>query len=126
MTEKEKILEYLMKTQQPGNTRNRMGCLESWYNSYFAMKQTFTYEEIYSMSENEIANLLKLAENIQEALYWGNIMKLYNCPDCTHTEDTCENCSRYLFSNIEYKEINKPYIPTPALADNIAWLKGTV
>lgn len=22
-------------------------------------------------------------------------MKLYNCPDCTHTEDTCENCSRY-------------------------------
>lgn len=22
-------------------------------------------------------------------------MKLYNCPDCTHTEDTCKNCSRY-------------------------------
>ena len=22
-------------------------------------------------------------------------MKQYNCPDCTHTEDTCENCSRY-------------------------------
>ena len=22
-------------------------------------------------------------------------MKLYNCPDCTHIEDTCENCSRY-------------------------------
>ena len=69
MTEKEKILKYLMETQQHSNVRNRMGCLESWYNSYFAMKQTFTYEEIYNMSENEIANLLKLAENIQEALY---------------------------------------------------------
>lgn len=22
-------------------------------------------------------------------------MKLYNCPDCTHTEDNCKNCSRY-------------------------------
>lgn len=22
-------------------------------------------------------------------------MKQYNCPDCTHTEDTCENCTRY-------------------------------
>lgn len=69
MTEKEKILEYLIETQQYSNARNRMGCLESWYNSYFAMKQTFTYEEIYNMSENEIANLLKLAKNIQEALY---------------------------------------------------------
>lgn len=46
-----------------------MGCLELWYDSYFAIKQTFTYKEIYNMSENEIANLLKLAENIQEALY---------------------------------------------------------
>ena len=22
-------------------------------------------------------------------------MKQYNCPDCTHIEDTCENCTRY-------------------------------
>ena len=22
-------------------------------------------------------------------------MKQYNCPDYTHTEDTCENCSKY-------------------------------
>lgn len=21
-------------------------------------------------------------------------MKAYNCPDCTHTEDTCNNCTR--------------------------------
>lgn len=38
-------------------------------------------------------------------------MKLYNCPDCTHTEDTCENCTRYneQFPTIECEEINKPY-----------------
>ena len=22
-------------------------------------------------------------------------MKQFNCPDCTHITDTCENCSRY-------------------------------
>lgn len=33
-------------------------------------------------------------------------MKLYNCPDCTHTEDTCENCSKFLSSNIK---ITKDY-----------------
>lgn len=69
MKEKEKILKYLIETQKPNTARNSMGCLESWYDSYFAMKQTFTYEEIDNMSENEIANLLKLAQNIQEALY---------------------------------------------------------
>lgn len=26
-------------------------------------------------------------------------MKQYNCPDCTHTEDTCENCTRYQMYN---------------------------
>ena len=29
-------------------------------------------------------------------------MKLYNCPDCTHTEDTCENCTRYQMYHNEY------------------------
>ena len=33
-------------------------------------------------------------------------MKQYNCPDCTHTEDTCENCSKFLSSNIK---ITKDY-----------------
>lgn len=49
-------------------------------------------------------------------------MKLYNCPDCTHTEDTCENCTRYQFPPVEYKEINKPFIPTPSPVDNISWV----
>ena len=41
-------------------------------------------------------------------------MKLYNCPDCTHTEDTCENCTRYQMyhrTNLEYN-IQWPYQPT--------------
>lgn len=41
-------------------------------------------------------------------------MKLYNCPDCTHTEDTCENCTRYQMYhqiNFEYN-ILWPYQPT--------------
>lgn len=34
-------------------------------------------------------------------------MKLYNCPDCTYTEDTCENCSRYILHHkINLTDIN--------------------
>ena len=33
------------------------------------MKETFTKEEIENMSDREINNLIKLAENIMEALY---------------------------------------------------------
>ena len=46
-----------------------MGCSENWYNPYYAMKETFENEEIENMSNNEISNLIKLAENIMEALY---------------------------------------------------------
>ena len=34
-------------------------------------------------------------------------MKQYNCPDCTHTEDTCENCSRYqMYHRTNFNEYN--------------------
>lgn len=66
---KEEILNYLKQKHEKNNQRNRMGCLESWYDSYYAIKETFTYEEIEQMSEKEIENLIKLAHNIQEALY---------------------------------------------------------
>lgn len=42
-------------------------------------------------------------------------MKLYNCPDCTHTEDTCENCTRYQMyhrTNITEINISRPYNET--------------
>ena len=46
-----------------------MGCSENWYNSYYAMKETFSEKEIVNMTDKEISNLIKLAENIMEALY---------------------------------------------------------
>jgi hypothetical protein len=49
--------------------RNSMGCSENWYNAYYAIKETFTIDEIKNMSEKEIENLVKLAEAIGEALY---------------------------------------------------------
>ena len=42
-------------------------------------------------------------------------MKQYNCPDCTHTEDTCENCSRYqMYHRTNITEVNTswPYHET--------------
>lgn len=68
MTEKQKLLEYI---DMPVETtaRNSMGCSENWYNSYYAMKETFTREKIESMTDTEIENLIKLADNIAEGLY---------------------------------------------------------
>ena len=42
-------------------------------------------------------------------------MKQYNCPDCTHIEDTCENCTRYQMyhkTNITETNIFWPYHET--------------
>ena len=68
MTKKQKLLEYI---DMPVETtaRNSMGCSENWYNSYYAMKETFTREKIESMTDTEIENLIKLADNIGEGLY---------------------------------------------------------
>ena len=68
MTEKQKLLEYINNPVET-TARNSMGCSENWYNSYFAMKTTFTKEEIESMTDTEIDNLIKLADNIAEGLY---------------------------------------------------------
>ena len=68
MTEKEKLLEYIDKPVLT-DARNSMGYSENWYNPYYTMKETFTKEEIENMSDSEINNLIKLAENIMEALY---------------------------------------------------------
>lgn len=68
MSEKEKLLEYIDKPVLT-DARNSMGCSANWYNPYYAMKETFTKEEIENMTESEINKLIKLAENIMEALY---------------------------------------------------------
>jgi hypothetical protein len=48
---------------------NSMGCSENWYNFFYAMKETFTLDEIKNMSERECSLLERLANNIQEGLY---------------------------------------------------------
>ena len=68
MTEKQKLLGYIDKPVET-TSRNSMGCSENWYNSYYAMKETFTREEIENMTDSEIENLVKLADNIAEGLY---------------------------------------------------------
>ena len=68
MTEKEKLIEYINKPVLT-DARNRMGCSENWYNAYYAIKETFSIDEIQSMSDKEINNLVKLADEIGMALY---------------------------------------------------------
>ena len=63
---KSKILAYEIKSS---GTRNIMGCNEDWYNSYYSIRQTFSKEEIEQMSEQEIENLFRLADNISDHLY---------------------------------------------------------
>lgn len=69
VSDKEMLLKYIEKMQEPDNRINRMGCLESWYDSFYAMKETFTKEEVEVMSDDEINNLLRLSCNIQDNLY---------------------------------------------------------
>lgn len=51
------------------NMINRMGCSENWYNPHYAIRNTFSKEELENMTESELNNLVKLAKNISEALY---------------------------------------------------------
>ena len=62
------IINNIVKIKET-SARNSMGCLEDWYDFYYAMSKTFTKEQIENMSERECTLLYKLATNIQEALY---------------------------------------------------------
>lgn len=68
MNEKEKLLKYLEAPKET-SARNSMGCSENWYDPYYAMKETFSKEQIENMTETEIHNLLTLAQNISDGLY---------------------------------------------------------
>ena len=62
------VLEGIEKLEQ-NTAHNSMGCSENWYNFFFAMKETFTEQEIRNMNEREVTYLERLAANIQEGLY---------------------------------------------------------
>ncbi len=66
---KEEILEKIKSSSKPSTARNSMGCLESWYDPFFALSQAFTEEELAKMSEGELNNLIKLGKTISEGLY---------------------------------------------------------
>ena len=46
-----------------------MGCSENWYNSYYAIAQTFDDETIAKMPDIELQHLVELGDRIAEALY---------------------------------------------------------
>ena len=63
------INRYYNSTAKVAEGKNRMGCSESWYDPYYAISQTFTADEVDKMDDKELENLIKLAEEIQGALY---------------------------------------------------------
>lgn len=65
---KEELLKKIEDYEETKNL-NRMGCSENWYDPVYAIKRTFTLGEIKKMSEKEINNLIKLANNISEGLW---------------------------------------------------------
>jgi len=58
-----------IKNVETTTARNSMGCSENWYDSIYAISVTFSMEEIEAMSENELNNLVKLANAISDGLY---------------------------------------------------------
>lgn len=65
---KEQILERC-RDAAPIPGRNRMGCSESWYDPFFCMQHIFTEEERGAMTEQELNNLYRLADQVTRALY---------------------------------------------------------
>lgn len=65
---KEEILKEVRKDNRIAGY-NSMGCSESWYNSYYAIQQTFSDEELESFSEETLNALVKLGDSMSEAFY---------------------------------------------------------
>lgn len=68
MSKKNNLIDYI---NNPffASGKNFIDYDEDWYNPYFAITQTFSIDEIESMTENEINNLIRLAVNISDGLY---------------------------------------------------------
>ena len=65
---KEQLLKDIENLKET-TAQNRMGCSENWYSYVYAIKNTFTIEEIQLMDDLEIEHLIKLANNISEGLW---------------------------------------------------------
>ncbi len=66
--ELEKIKE-AVKIPDYSEGRNSMGASESFYNKYYMVGKCFSEEELSTMDENGLKNLLKLADFAAEVFY---------------------------------------------------------
>lgn len=62
MTEKEKLIDFIKNPE-------KYITINGWYNAQYAITQTFSVEEIQSMTDKEVDNLIRLANEIQLSLY---------------------------------------------------------
>lgn len=71
MTAKELIEDYKKHYSNPDRKvmRNSMGCSEDWYDPVFCICNTFNEDDILSMDDKTINNMVKLAGKIGECLY---------------------------------------------------------
>lgn len=65
---KEEILKSI-KEVQPIKGYNSMGVSESFYNPYYLISQCFSYEELETMAEKELHNMIKLAQFASDSFY---------------------------------------------------------
>lgn len=65
---KQEILQKI-KEVQPTPGKNSMGASESWYNAYYMVSKCFSEEELNSMEEGQLQNLIKLADFASDVFY---------------------------------------------------------
>lgn len=65
---KEDILKEIKNVSEVKG-RNIMGLPESFYNPYYLISKCFQEEVLYNMEEEQLNNLLKLAEFSSESFY---------------------------------------------------------
>ena len=68
LSEKEKVIEFIKNpVLVPGH--NRIGSNINWHNPYYAIMETFSLQDIILMTTKEVADLVKLARFMGDALY---------------------------------------------------------
>ena len=62
-------IEMILVDLKDYNIRNSKGCLERYYNPYYLIGSCFSSEMLMKVSEEELRNLLLLAEFASEIFY---------------------------------------------------------
>lgn len=64
-----KLIKDSEVVESKNTARNSMGCSESFYNAYYMVRKCFTDEELESKTEDQLQDLIKLAEFAGEVFY---------------------------------------------------------